>query len=116
MWPAVPRIIATTLLPSLLLPELEGSKGPSIGEMLGEEFTQQALMRAGRGVVERDASVAGEEAAERVACVCRQHAAGRGDAAAALAKGSPRDVAEAHRCIGCKRHMALTAHIDRRRT
>src|SRR6476620_3495013 len=76
MWPAVPRITGASS-PSLLLPELHGAQRPAVGEVLGEELAEEALVGAPRRLVEEHVVATVEKVAERAACFGRQHASRR---------------------------------------
>src|SRR5512138_1975448 len=112
MWPAVPRIIASLRSPARLFPELHGTHGPTVGQMLGEELAQQPLVRAPRCVVEPDHTLASEEVAERGARLGREHATRRREPSASRAERTTRGVAEHDGVSLGEGGVTLGAYID----
>ena len=72
-------------LPPLLLPQFERTQGPTVRQVLRQEFAQQALVRTSGGVGQWAASATDQEATERISRVGWQHASGRREPAAPLA-------------------------------
>src|SRR6185369_4805269 len=112
MWPAVPRIMWAPS-PSLLLPELHRPQRPAIGEMLGEELAEEALVRARRCVVESYVVPTGEELPQRAARFGGEDASRRREPSAPRAERAARGMAEHDRRIARERGMAFRAHVDR---